>query len=107
MSDAQINELSITRKVPEDIYVVAPTDGFILSRGISPGLRFERHTDLYTIADLSHVWIIAEVFGTDAQAFRPGAVVRAVLPDTGEGFKATVSNVLPQVDPSTHVFKVR
>jgi Cu(I)/Ag(I) efflux system membrane fusion protein len=107
MSDAQINELSVTRKVPEDVYVVAPTDGFILSRGISPGLRFERHTDLYTIADLSHVWVIVEVFGTEAQAFLPGTVVRAILPDTGEGFAATVSNVLPQVDPSTRALKVR
>jgi Cu(I)/Ag(I) efflux system membrane fusion protein len=107
MSDAQIEEISETRKIPEDIYVVSPTDGFILSRSITPGQRFERHDPLYTIADLSHVWIIAEVFGKDAQSFRPGTMATATKPDTGEVFHARVSNVLPQVDPSTRTLKVR
>lgn len=107
MSDVQIEEVSSTRKLPEDVYIVSPTDGFILSRNITPGLRFERHSDLYTIADLSHVWIIAELFGTDAQAVRPGATVRVTLADTNETFKAHVSNVLPEVDPTSHALKLR
>ena len=52
MSDAQIDEITRTRKLPEDIYMVSPTDGFILTRNISPGVRFERDFDLYTVADL-------------------------------------------------------
>jgi Cu(I)/Ag(I) efflux system membrane fusion protein len=63
--------------------------------------------DLYTIADLSRVWILAEVFGKDAEAFRPGATARVTLPDTGETFTAKVSNVLPEVDPVTRVMKPR
>jgi Cu(I)/Ag(I) efflux system membrane fusion protein len=107
MSDVQIEEMSMNRKIPEDVYIVSPTDGFILSRGITPGLRFERQKELYMIADLSHVWILAEVFGKDAQKFRPGAVARVTLPDTGETFQAKVSNVLPEVDPTTRAMKVR
>jgi len=107
MSDVQINEITTSRKIPEDIYVVAPTDGFILSRAISPGLRFERQTPLYTVADLSHVWIIAEVFGADASAFHPGAVVEVTLPDTHEVFKARVSSQLPEVDPAAHTYQVK
>lgn len=107
MSDMQIEEISSQRKIPENVYVVSPTDGFILSRSISPGVRFERYTDMYTIADLSHVWIMAEVFGKDAEAFRPGAKARVTLPDTGQTFQATVSNVLPEVDPATRVLKPR
>jgi Cu(I)/Ag(I) efflux system membrane fusion protein len=107
MSYVHIEEVSSTRKIPEDVYVVAPTDGFILSRNISPGLRFERRTDLYTVGDLSHVWIIAEVFDTNSNAFRPGATVRVTLPDTNEVFKARVSNVLPEADPVSHVLKLR
>ena len=42
MSDMQIDEISSERKIPENVYVVSPTDGFILSRNISPGVRFER-----------------------------------------------------------------
>jgi RND family efflux transporter MFP subunit len=107
MSDSQINEISANRKIPEDVYVVSPADGFILSRNISPGVRFERYMDMYTIADLSHIWVLAEVFGKDAQAFRPGATARITLPDTGESFQARVSNVLPQVDPATRILRPR
>ena len=107
MSDVQIQEMIDTRKIPEDVYVVSPTDGFILTRNISPGLRFEREKELYTIADLSQVWIMAQVFGKDAQKFHPGAVARVSMPDTGETFQATVSDVLPEVDPTTRALKVR
>jgi RND family efflux transporter MFP subunit len=107
MSDMQIEEISSERKIPQNVYVVSPTDGFILSRNISSGLRFERYTDLYTIADLSRVWIMAEVFGKDAEAFRPGVKARVTLPDTGESFQATVSDVLPEVDATTRILKPR
>jgi Cu(I)/Ag(I) efflux system membrane fusion protein len=107
MSDVQIEEMSVNRKIPEDVYIVSPTDGFILSRGITPGLRFERQKELYTIADLSHVWILAEVFGKDAEKFRPGAAARITLHDSGQMFQARVSDVLPEVDPVTRALKVR
>jgi membrane fusion protein, copper/silver efflux system len=107
MSDSQIDEISSNHKIPENVYVVSPTDGFILARNISPGVRFERYMDMYTIADLSRVWILAEVFGRDAKVFRPGAMARVTLTDTGETFAARVSDVLPEVDPATRVLKVR
>ena len=107
MSDAQIDEISSSRKIPEDVYVVSPTDGFILSRDISPGMRFERHAELYRIADLSRVWILAEVFGRDASAFRPGATAYVTLSETGERLKARVSSVLPELDPATRALKPR
>ena len=57
MSDVQIDEMITKHQIPEDVYVVSPTDGFILSRNISPGLRFEREREFYSIADLSQVWM--------------------------------------------------
>jgi RND family efflux transporter MFP subunit len=107
MSDSQLEEISRTRKLPEDVYVVSPTDGFILSRSISAGMRFERHNELYTIADLSHVWIVAEAFGRDAEAVSPGMEARIYLPDSGETVAAVVKYVLPEVDPTTKAIKIR
>ncbi len=107
MSEMQIEEISKNHMIPEDIYVVAPTDGFILSRNISPGMRFDRESELYRIADLSHVWIAAEVFGKDAAAFRAGTIARVTLPDTGETLQARVSDVLPEVDPATRTLRPR
>ena len=107
MSDAQIQEMTITRRLPEDIYVVSPADGFILARNISPGQRFERYTEFYRIADLSQVWILADTFGQDARSVSPGAAARVVLPDTGKVFTARVSQVLPEIDPSTRALRIR
>ncbi len=107
MSDVQIDEMVTKHQIPEDVYVVSPTDGFILNRNISPGLRFEREREFYTIADLSQVWILAQVFGKDAERFRPGVTAKVTLPDTGQSFQARVSDVLPEVDSTTRALKVR
>jgi RND family efflux transporter MFP subunit len=107
MSDSQIEELGKSRRIPEDVYVVSPVDGFVMSRNISAGQRFERFTEFYRIADLSHIWILAEVFGADAQAFRPGTVANVTVPDTGQTLRARVTNVLPEVDPATRTMRVR
>ena len=107
MSDSQIVEIGKNRSIPEDVYVVAPTDGFILSRSISAGMRFDRESELYRVADLSHVWILAEVFGKDAEAFRPGVTAKVTLPDTGVNLQARVSDVLPQVDSDTRTLRPR
>ena len=107
MSDMQIQELTKTRRVPEDIYVVSPVDGFILERNIAAAERFEKHSQFYRIADLSHVWIVADIFSSEAQNFRPGTVAHVTLTNTGKKFTARVSDVLPQVDPATRTLKLR
>jgi len=107
MSDAQIEEITRNHKVPEDVYIVSPVDGFILSRNISPGMRFERHNELYSIADLSHVWIIADAFGRDAQALHAGETARISIPDSSETFTAKITLVMPEVDSATRAVKIR
>lgn len=107
MSDLQIQEMTENRQLPENIEVVSPVDGFILSRTISPGQHFERATEFYAIADLSKVWIMADILGSEAQHFRPGTTARVYLSGQGKSFRARVTNVLPQVDPSTRTLKLR
>jgi membrane fusion protein, copper/silver efflux system len=106
MSDAQIRSIAETRQVPEDVHIVSPAHGYIVSRDISPGLRFEAHTEFYRIADLSRVWIMADLHENEAQQFRPGAVATIVLPQGGK-LRARVSRVLPQIDPATRTYKLR
>jgi len=107
VSDAQIKQMSENRQLPESVDIVAPAEGFILARNISPGQHFDRATEFYRIADLSKVWILADIFGSEAQAFQPGAVARVTLSDQRKSFSARVSNVLPQVDPTTRILKLR
>lgn len=107
MSDAQIAEMAQNRLLPESVDVVSPADGFILSRNISSGQHFDRSMEFYRIADLSRVWIVADIFASDAQNFRPGTLARATLSGGGKTFTARVTEILPQVDPSTRTLKLR
>jgi len=107
MSDDQIKRLGDSKKVPDNIEVSSPAAGFIVSRNIAPGLRFDRGIELYRVADLSHVWVLADIFEDEAQYFHPGEMARVTLPSQGKSLPARVSDVLPQVDPTTRTLKLR
>jgi Cu(I)/Ag(I) efflux system membrane fusion protein len=107
MSDAQIDELKVTRRTPDSIYVVSPSSGFILERNISPGMRFNRNAEFYRIADLSRVWITADLFGGEDQYLHPGVLAHVTLRNQSRVFSARVANILPQLDPVTRAVTVR
>jgi len=107
MSDAQIQEMAGTRLLPESINIVSPVDGFILARNISPGQHFEHAMEFYRVADLSRVWIVADIVGNEAQQFRAGSMAHVMLSGEGKSFAARVTNVLPEVDPATRTMKLR
>src|SRR6516162_2269993 len=96
MSDVQIKRMAESRQLPESVDVVAPADGFILARNISPGQHFERNTEFYRIADFSRVWVVAEVYEQEAPHLRPGAPARIILRDEGRQLPARITDSLPQ-----------
>ena len=53
-------------------------------------------TEFYRIADLAQVWVLAELFGQEAQYLHPGEMVQLVLRDTGRKLAARVTDSLPQ-----------
>jgi membrane fusion protein, copper/silver efflux system len=107
LSETQIRQMAESHTLPETVDIVSPVDGFILSRNITPGQHFDRSTEFYRIADLSQVWIVADVFGSDAQNVHAGAVAHVTSADQHGTFSARVSNALPRVDPETRVLKLR
>ena len=107
LSEAQIRQMAESHQLPQTVDIVSPIDGFILARNISPGQHFDRSTEFYRIADLSEVWIVADVFGNDVQAIHAGTVARVTVADRRGTFSARVANSLPQVDPATRVLKLR
>ncbi len=107
MSEQQIREIAQSRQLPETIDIVAPADGFILSRNITPGQHFDRSMEFYRIADLSRVWIEADLFGLEAEHVHAGAMARVTLAAQGQSVMARVTKVLPQIDPATRTLKLR
>ena len=107
MGDRQIEEVGRTRLYTENIHITAPVNGFLLARSISPGERFDKGKELYRIADLSRVWILADLFEKEAPDLLPGTEVRVSLPYKRKVFQATVTNVLPLFDGASRTVKVR
>jgi multidrug efflux pump subunit AcrA (membrane-fusion protein)/YHS domain-containing protein len=107
MGDTQIEEVGRTRQITQDIKITAPADGFVIARTVSPEQRFLKGTELYRIADLSRVWILADVFEHEARYFKPGVKAKVHLPHQKRTYQATVSEVLPIFDPTTRTLKVR
>jgi RND family efflux transporter MFP subunit len=107
MPDVQIRELGRTLQLARKIWIISPATGFILARNVSVGQRIEKGSELYRVADLSHVWILAATFENEAQYFRPGVSARIVLPYQNRTVPAKVSDALPQFDPATRTLKVR
>jgi len=107
MGAPQIEEITRTRQYDETVDIISPADGIILVRNVSQGLRFEKGSELYRIADLSHVWILADVFENEAQFLKPGISAKVTLPNQNRTFIAKVSNAVPQFDAASRTLKVR
>ena len=107
MSDVQIKQMSEDRQLPLSIDVVAPADGFILARNISPGQHFERNMEFYRIADLSRVWVVAEVSEQEAHFLSPGAQAQVALRNEGRRWSGRVSDSLPQSEAGGGTVKLR
>lgn len=108
VSRRQLDEVARTKVIPQAIRIDAPAAGFVLARSVTTGQTIDRGHELYRIADLGRVWILADVFGREAALVRPGmpAVVR--VPGRGEISGARVSTrVLPQFDAVTQSVRVR
>jgi multidrug efflux pump subunit AcrA (membrane-fusion protein)/YHS domain-containing protein len=107
MSEPQVRELRKTRQVTGDITLVAPVDGIVLSRSITPLQLFEKGTEFYRIADLSKVWIIADVFSDEASVLRPGAKATVQIRELSKTVTATVTDTPPSFDPASRTLKLR
>jgi Cu(I)/Ag(I) efflux system membrane fusion protein len=108
MSAVQLEEMAKTRAVAENIHVASPVDGFILSRNVSIGEKFERGAEFFRIADLRRVAILADVPAGSAPHLASRTIVQIIVPGRTAPLPARVSaRLLPQFDPSTQSMKIR
>jgi RND family efflux transporter MFP subunit len=107
MSETQLLAIMTTRKVVEEIEIRSPATGFILARNIAYNQRFEKGSELFRIADLSKVWVLADLYENEASLLKPGMSVRLELPHQNRTLTSRVSQALPLVDPVSRTTRVR
>jgi membrane fusion protein, copper/silver efflux system len=107
MSRAQIDEIRHTRRASSSIRMTAPAAGYVLDRRLAAG-RVAAGEELFRIADLRRVWILADVSSRDAQFVRPGADVEIAVPGLGRTMRGAVSAaVAPQFDAASQTVSIR
>ena len=104
----EIMDLEQSGKVQRDIAIESPVSGYIIERNALPNAYVQPDTKLYTIADLSTVWVYANVFQNDVGRLKPGDPAQVTVDAyPGRHFNGRIDQVLPQVDPATRTVRVR
>ncbi len=106
MGDAQLEKIARTRQYSEEIDIISPSDGFVLLRAITPGERIDKGKELFRIADLGKVWVLADLFRNEMDYVKPGTKVRVRVPHQTRLYDTEVSKVLPRFDPNSRTLKV-
>ena len=104
----EIANLEKTGKEQKELTVYSPVSGYITERNALPNAYVQPETKLYTIANLSTVWVYANVNQNDVGRVRPGDLAKVTLDAyPGRTFSARVDQILPQVDQATRTARVR
>lgn len=108
MGRAEIERLEKTGEARRLVTIAAPRSGIVLNLGVSAGTAVDPSTQIVTVADLSVVWVIAEVAEADAAQLRAGATATLSFPMAGrEPFPAKVEFIYPTLTERTRSVRVR
>ena len=108
LTDDQIQQVLTTEQPIHSITLHAPTSGVVTARNAFPNQKVTPESDLYTITDLSRVWIMADVFESDITFLNVGHRATVIFPNgAAPPLAAIVTYIQPQVDPTTRTLKVR
>lgn len=103
-----LDALKKTGEVQRNVAVESPVSGYITERMALPNAYVQPDTKLYTIADLSTVWVYANVFQSDVGRLKPGSAATVTVDAyPGRTFNGRIDQILPQVDMATRTVRVR
>ena len=108
ITDAQIREIETRGAPSKTMTLYAPASGFVLTRNAFPKQRIMPDTELYQLADLSNIWIVADIYefeAADVTLGQPATVTLSSFP--GRTFSGKITYIYPQVDNTTRTLKVR
>jgi Cu(I)/Ag(I) efflux system membrane fusion protein len=108
MTDDEIRTIEQSGEARRLVTVSAPRAGIVIHRGISVGTAVDASTELVTIADLSRVWVIAEVPESDIPSVQLQTLARIDVPASGRGpFEGSVEFLYPTLSERTRTLRVR
>src|SRR6202011_6235251 len=107
VAQREMERLESTGEVQKELEVESPVSGYITERNALPNLTVQPETRLYSVADLSTVWVLAEVFQNDLGRIKVGDRASLTVDSyPGRTFEGRVNFVYPQVDMRTRTKSV-
>jgi RND family efflux transporter MFP subunit len=104
----EIARLESSGEVQQEIEIDSPASGYITERNALPNLTVQPDTRLYTIADLSTVWVFAQIFQNDLGRIKAGEPAGLTVDSyPGRTFRGKVDFIYPDVDMTTRTARVR
>lgn len=108
VTTGEINRLEKERKVKQRVRVYAKADGVIAHLGISEGTYIKPATRVMSIANLDHIWVLAEVFESQVAWVQKGQEAEVELDYLpGQHWTGSVDYIYPEMDSNTRTLKVR
>ncbi len=108
LTPEQIQQIETTGEVSDHMTIYAPASGIVIHKNAVEGMYVKEGTRIYTIADLSQVWVKLDAYESDLQWLRYGQAVEfTTISFPGETFTGTVSFIDPILDQRTRTVKVR
>ena len=108
ISDDQIHEMEKTGEFKKALTLYSPYSGFVIKKDINEGMKVMPDKELYTIADLSNVWVNVDIYEYDIPLIKVGQSASLNLSyDPGQAFTGKVSYIYPYLDEKTRTLKVR
>lgn len=108
LPESQIARIEKAGRVERRVDYYAPFDGYVMVLGVRQGAAVQPGTTLFQLADLSSVWIAAEVPEAQAAWIKAGDAVQAEVPALpGERFEGRIDYLYPELTQATRTLKVR
>jgi Cu(I)/Ag(I) efflux system membrane fusion protein len=108
ISEAQIREIEKRGAPSRTMTLSSPIEGYVLTRNAYRGQRVTPEMELYTIADLSTIWVQADIYEYEVPMVKVGQEATMSLSYfPGQTYKGKVAFISPQIDNQTRTLKVR
>jgi RND family efflux transporter MFP subunit len=109
VSDAQIAELERTGQVQKTMTLYSPFDGVVLERNTFAGQYITPETSTAKIADLSRIWVVAQIFEYETRSVKLGQQVQIEFPygQSTRQLTGRITFIYPDIDPQTRRARVR
>jgi Cu(I)/Ag(I) efflux system membrane fusion protein len=108
ITEDHIEDLERTGEVLKTLPIHAPISGTVIERKVLAGMYVKPGEPLYTIADLTSIWILGDIYEYELPLIKVGQTADVTLSyDPKTHFEARVDFIYPTIDPQTRTAKVR